>query len=103
MKDRFVFHAILTPEKLGRFEWTCFECGTGFVRSGLDDPLATSGLGTVGAFFAHQSDSTLCISGNRKSRWLRGQRGFEKIAARFGVDPSTVQRISRPFAESAAA
>ena len=26
-----------------------------------------------------------------------------KIAARFGVDPSTVQRISRPFAESAAA
>jgi DNA invertase Pin-like site-specific DNA recombinase len=26
-----------------------------------------------------------------------------KIAARFGVDPSTVQRISRPFGENAAA
>ena len=26
-----------------------------------------------------------------------------KIAARFGVDPSTVQRISRPFAEGVAA
>ena len=26
-----------------------------------------------------------------------------KIAARFGVDPSTVQRISRPFESAAAA
>jgi DNA-binding MarR family transcriptional regulator len=26
-----------------------------------------------------------------------------KIAARFGIDPSTVQRISRPFDASAAA
>jgi DNA invertase Pin-like site-specific DNA recombinase len=29
--------------------------------------------------------------------------GVRKIAARFGVDPSTVQRISRPFGESVAA
>ena len=29
--------------------------------------------------------------------------GIRKIAARFGVDPSTVQRISRPFAEASAA
>jgi uncharacterized membrane protein len=28
---------------------------------------------------------------------------FRKIAARFGVDPSTVQRISRPFVASVAA
>jgi DNA invertase Pin-like site-specific DNA recombinase len=26
-----------------------------------------------------------------------GTEGVRKIAARFGVDPSTVQRISRPF------
>jgi phosphopantothenoylcysteine synthetase/decarboxylase len=25
-----------------------------------------------------------------------------KIAARFGIDPSTVQRIARPFADAAA-
>jgi DNA invertase Pin-like site-specific DNA recombinase len=29
--------------------------------------------------------------------------GVRKIAARFGVDPSTVQRISRPFHASASA
>jgi DNA-binding MarR family transcriptional regulator len=28
--------------------------------------------------------------------------GVRKIAARFGVDPSTVQRISRPFENSGA-
>ena len=28
--------------------------------------------------------------------------GVRKIAARFGVDPSTVQRISRPFAGAGA-
>jgi DNA invertase Pin-like site-specific DNA recombinase len=30
-----------------------------------------------------------------------GRPGVRKIAARFGVDPGTVQRISRPFAEGA--
>jgi len=29
--------------------------------------------------------------------------GIRKIAARFGVDPSTVQRISRPFGGAGAA
>ena len=29
--------------------------------------------------------------------------GVRKIAARFGVDPSTVQRISRPFDGASAA
>ena len=29
--------------------------------------------------------------------------GVRKIAARFGVNPKTVQRISRPFASAAAA
>jgi DNA invertase Pin-like site-specific DNA recombinase len=29
--------------------------------------------------------------------------GVRKIAARFGVDPGTVQRISRPFEESPSA
>jgi hypothetical protein len=28
--------------------------------------------------------------------------GVRKIAARFGVDPSTVQRISRPFSDAGA-
>ena len=28
------------------------------------------------------------------------KEGVRKIAARFGVDPSTVQRISRPFASA---
>jgi DNA invertase Pin-like site-specific DNA recombinase len=31
-----------------------------------------------------------------------GRPGVRKIAKRFGVDPSTVQRISRPFGEGAA-
>jgi hypothetical protein len=30
-----------------------------------------------------------------------GRPGVRKIAARYGVDPSTVQRISRPFFEGA--
>jgi hypothetical protein len=30
-----------------------------------------------------------------------GTEGVRKIAARFGVDPSTVQRINRPFDASA--
>ena len=29
--------------------------------------------------------------------------GVRKIAARFGVDPGTVQRISRPFADASVA
>jgi len=33
----------------------------------------------------------------------RRTEGVRKIAARFGVDPSTVQRISRPFDEASAA
>jgi hypothetical protein len=32
-----------------------------------------------------------------------GRPGVRKIAERFGVDPGTVQRISRPFEASAAA
>jgi len=32
-----------------------------------------------------------------------GRPGVRKIAAQFGVDPGTVQRISRPFEASAAA
>jgi DNA invertase Pin-like site-specific DNA recombinase len=32
-----------------------------------------------------------------------GRPGVRKIAAQFGVDPGTVQRISRPFEESVAA
>ena len=32
-----------------------------------------------------------------------GRPGVRKIATRFGVDPSTVQRISRPFGVSTAA
>jgi DNA invertase Pin-like site-specific DNA recombinase len=32
-----------------------------------------------------------------------GRPGVRKIAERFGVDPSTVQRISRPFGVSTAA
>jgi DNA invertase Pin-like site-specific DNA recombinase len=31
-----------------------------------------------------------------------GRPGVRKIAERFGVDPSTVQRISRPFDDGAA-
>ena len=42
------------------------------------------------------------ISAALKTRKDTGD-SVRKIAARFGVDPSTVQRISRPFAESAAA
>ena len=33
----------------------------------------------------------------RSSEQARAHRGVRRIAARFGVDPSTVQRISRPF------
>jgi transposase len=33
---------------------------------------------------------------------LPGAPGVRKIAERFGVDPSTVQRISRPFGDEAA-
>jgi DNA-binding MarR family transcriptional regulator len=32
-----------------------------------------------------------------------GRPGVRKIAARFGVDPGTVQRISRPFESANAA
>jgi DNA invertase Pin-like site-specific DNA recombinase len=32
-----------------------------------------------------------------------GRPGVRKIAARFGVDPGTVQRISRPFEDASAA
>jgi DNA invertase Pin-like site-specific DNA recombinase len=32
-----------------------------------------------------------------------GRPGVRKIADQFGVDPSTVQRISRPFGEGASA
>ena len=31
------------------------------------------------------------------------KEGVRKIAARFGVDPSTVQRISRPFDDAGVA
>jgi hypothetical protein len=34
-------------------------------------------------------------------RWRT--EGVRKIAARFGVDPGTVQRISRPFADASVA
>jgi len=33
----------------------------------------------------------------------RRRHSVRKIAARFGIDPSTVQRISRPFDASTAA
>jgi DNA invertase Pin-like site-specific DNA recombinase len=38
----------------------------------------------------------------RKALATPGRPGVRKIAAQFGVDPSTVQRISRPFEGSAA-
>jgi DNA invertase Pin-like site-specific DNA recombinase len=38
----------------------------------------------------------------RKALATPGRPGVRKIAAQFGVDPSTVQRISRPFEASAA-
>jgi hypothetical protein len=34
---------------------------------------------------------------------LPGRPGVRVIAKQFGVDPSTVQRISRPFGEAASA
>jgi hypothetical protein len=37
------------------------------------------------------------------SQEIRSRPGVRKIAARFGVDPGTVQRISRPFEASAVA
>jgi DNA invertase Pin-like site-specific DNA recombinase len=50
------------------------------------------------------------IAGEMESRILAALKArkdtgdsVRKIAARFGVDPSTVQRISRPFGENAAA
>jgi DNA invertase Pin-like site-specific DNA recombinase len=39
----------------------------------------------------------------RKALATPGRPGVRKIAAQFGVDPGTVQRISRPFDASAAA
>src|SRR5262245_33879732 len=38
----------------------------------------------------------------RKALATPGRPGVRKIAERFGVDPGTVQRISRPFEASAA-
>ena len=45
------------------------------------------------------SDLEECI---RKALAMPGRPGVRKIAEQFGVDPGTVQRISRPFEASAA-
>jgi hypothetical protein len=39
----------------------------------------------------------------RKALAIPGRRGVRVIAKQFGVDPGTVQRISRPFVGSASA